>query len=197
MWPKRNISIEQFIALLIDRKRLFNQIIEIHCLLNGKTIDGQPANKLDFKIARYAIILLAATTLENFTGQTLMIGDSPFFNLYRLEKVAEYLRLEYDRTKQAKKMYEVLENKGEIRKEVTADKKTYISLTKKGERRCVEKLEELVDLRDYLIKLPPLQDKYTEEAENKSPRDLRSKSYMPTDVELKVEKLISRISAWD
>ena len=67
---------------LVDSKRLLNQIAEVHCLLNGKTVDGRPARKLDFKIARYAIILLAATTLENFRSQTLTIADSPFFNLY-------------------------------------------------------------------------------------------------------------------
>ena len=172
----------------------------MHLLIKWKDCGWSAARKLDFKIARYAIILLAAATLENFRSQTLTIADSPFFNLYRLEKVAENLHLDYDRTKQAKKIYEELEKKGEIRKETTAENKTYISLTEKGEKICLKKLEELYDLKDYLIRTPSLQDKYTEGYElqqNEWSKDVVSKSQGFTDVEIKAEEMITRISSWN
>jgi hypothetical protein len=180
---------------LVDSKLLLNQIAEVHCLLNGKTMDGRPARKLDFRIARYAIILLAATTLENFMDKTLKIKDIPFFNLYRLEMVAQNLHLEYDRTKQARKMYEGLEKKGEIKREITAENKTYITLTEKGTKSCLKKLEELQTLRGYLTKIPSLQDKYA--GQDESRKDLRSKSQGLTETEVRVEELIARISSLD
>lgn len=112
-----------------DTKFLFNQIAEVRCLLNGKTTDGRPA-KFNFTTTKYAIILLAATAIEIFRAETLLIQNSSFFNLYNLEKVAEYLHLEYDRRWQAIKMYKDLEDRGDVRKEITADNKTYISLTR-------------------------------------------------------------------
>ena len=180
---------------LSEGKFLFNQIAEVRCLLNGKTTDGRPAKKFSFTTTKYAIILLAATAIEIFKAETLLIQNSSFFNLYNLEKVAEYLHLEYDRRRQAIKMYKDLADRGDVRKEVTADNKTYISLTEKGKKSCLRKLEELHGLKDYLSKIPS-EDKYAED-EDESTRDLRSKSQGLTDIELKIEELITHISSWD
>jgi hypothetical protein len=88
-----------------NRRDLLNDISQIYILLNGQTTDGRNATYASlFKSTRYAIILLAAITLENFKAQTVVFRGTPFYNLYRLEKVADYLRLAYDRTKQAKKI---------------------------------------------------------------------------------------------
>jgi hypothetical protein len=178
---------------LSDGKFLLNRIAEVRCLLNGKTTDGRPAKKFNFTTTKYAIILLAATALEVFRAETLLIQNVSFFNLYKLEKVAEYLHLEYDRRRQAIKEYEDLEVRGDVRKSITADNKTYISLTEKGEKSCLRRLEELEGLKSYLSKIPS-EDRY---AEDEDLSDLRSKSQGLTDTELKIEELITHISTWD
>jgi ATP-dependent Lon protease len=184
---------------LRDKGGLINDISEIYQLLNGQTNDGQSARYGSlFKITRYAIVLLAAATLENFKDQTMVIKGSPFFNFYRLEKVADFLHLEYDRTKQAKKIYEELESRGEVTREVTKDNKTYISLTENGVNKCLKKIQELRNLKDYFVRIPPLQQNYTQDwLARKSSEDLLSKSYEMTSDEANVEKLIKSISLWD
>jgi hypothetical protein len=175
---------------------LLNNISQVYYLLNGQTSNGQNATYGSlFKTTRYAIILLAAITLQNFKDQTINIKETPFYNLYRLEKVADFLRLEYDRTKQAKKIYEDLETKGEVKKEVTEDNKTYISLTEKGVTSCLRKIEELQRLRDYFTRLPPLEQNYVEDGlAGRSVPTLKSKSNVMTEHEDKIEELIRSIS---
>jgi len=171
-------------------------ISQVYYLLNGQTSNGQNATYGSlFKTTRYAIILLAAITLENFKDQTVKIKEIPFYNLYRLEKVADFLRLEYDRTKQAKKIYEDLEIKGEVEKKVTEDNKTFISLTEKGMTSCLRKIEELHRLRDYFARLPPLEQNYIEDGlTGRSVSAMKSKSNVMTEHESNIEKLIRSIS---
>ena len=177
-------------------RNFLSDISQIYYLLNGYTSDGQNATYGSlFKKTRYAIILLAAITLHNFKDQTLKIRGIPFYNLYRLEKVADLLHLEYDRTKQAKKIYENLENDGDVKKVVTEDNKTYISLTEKGINVCLRKIRELHQLKDYFARLPPLEQKYTmDRLTGRSVAELQSKSYAMTQHENNVEKLIKSIS---
>jgi DNA-binding MarR family transcriptional regulator len=179
-----------------NRRHLLNDISQIYIILNGQTTDGRNATYASlFKSTRYAIILLAAITLENFKAQTVVFRRAPFYNLYRLEKVADYLRLAYDRTKQAKKIYDDLEKKGEVEKEVTQDKRTYLSLTETGINSCFRKIQELQELNNYFAKIPPLQQKYTEEwRTGMVTDDLRAKSSEMTKEELEVEKLIESIA---
>jgi SNF2 family DNA or RNA helicase len=171
---------------------LFNRIAEVRCLLNGKTTDGRPAKRFNFTKAKYAIILLAATALTIFRDETLTIRNSPFFNFYKLGQVAEYLHLEYDRKKQAPKMYEELKDKGDVRREITTDNKTFISLTEKGKKKCLIKLDELHDLRVYLSEIPS-EDKYADE-DKWVAKGIREGL---TNTELKIEELITRISSWN
>jgi hypothetical protein len=181
---------------LRTKRDLLNDISQGYYLLNGQTSNGQNATYGSlFKTTRYAIILLAAITLQNFKDQTVKIKETPFYNLYRLEKVADFLRLEYDRTKQAKKIYEDLEIKGEVEKEVTEDNKTYISLTEKGITSCLRKIDELHHLRDYFARLPPLEQHYIEDGLVGRPvAALKSKSSVMTEHESNIEKLIRSIS---
>src|SRR5437867_304038 len=110
-----------------------------------------------FKATRYAIILLAATTLKNFKEYTVTLYstlegcDYTCYNLYRLSKVAAYLDLPYDRSKQAKKIYEDLEKEGEV-KFFVKQHKTYVCLTEKGKKESLNRLEELRKLRDYRMR---------------------------------------------
>jgi uncharacterized pyridoxamine 5'-phosphate oxidase family protein len=177
-----------------DRTNLLINISQVYILLNGQTSNRRNATySQGFKPVRYAVILLAAISLENFKAQTLVIKGTPFYNLYRLEKVAAFLRLEYDRTKQAKKIYDDLERKGEVTKTVSEDNRTYVSLTEKGKKSCVTKMQELHDLKDYFDKIPSLQDKYEEDGSS-STFDARSKSNDMIDLGNKVQKLIKSIS---
>jgi hypothetical protein len=166
--------------------------------LNGQTTDGRNTTYASlFKITRYAIILLAATSLENFKDQRVKIRGTTFFNLYRLDKVADFLRLQYDRTKQAKKIYEYLGSRGEVKIEVTEDNKTYVSLTEKGMKNCLKKIQELHSLKDYFGRIPPLQQKYTEDWPARKPEeDTQSKSNELMQEEINVEKLIKSIAEW-
>jgi predicted transcriptional regulator len=177
---------------------LIDDISQIYVILNGRTIDGRNASYGSlFKTTRYAVILLAAITIETFKDHTLEIKGTYFYNLYRLEKVADALHLEYDRTKQAKKIYADMEGRQEVMKKVTKDNRTYISLTKKGIEKCLKKIQELHKLKDYFARFPPVQENYTEDLLTDSSRpNLRSKSQEMNEFETEVEKLIQSISVW-
>ena len=119
---------------------LLSTIAEIYIILNGQIRKGQEAvYASDFKTTRYAIILLSAITLEIFKSNTIELNNSFYHNFYQLGKVADYLRLKYDRTKQAKKIYDELATKGEVIKEVTEDNSTFITLSKKREKTLFRK----------------------------------------------------------
>ena len=181
---------------LRNKGDLLSDISQTYYLLNGQTSGGHNTSYGSlFKRTKYRIILLAPITLENFKDQTLNIKGSPFYNLYQLEKVADFLRLDYDRTKQAKKIYEELESTGEVRKETTEDNRTYISLTENGITMCLKKIEELHNLRNYFSKLPSLQEKYlTDGLTGRASADLQSKSNPMTEDENNVEMLIKSLS---
>jgi hypothetical protein len=184
-------------ADLRSKKDLMNDISRVTYILNGQTSNGQNTTYGSlFKTTRYAVILLAAISLQSFRDQTITVKGAPFHNLYRLEKVADFLRLEYDRTKQAKKIYEDLEKKGEVKREVTKDNRTYISLTEKGINNCLKKIEELHGLHDYFTRVPPLQQRYIDDGTGSSVVDSQSKSFPMTEYESNVEKLINSISKW-
>jgi hypothetical protein len=107
-----------------------------------------------FKETRYAVILLAATTPRNFKQYTVTLysikdgQEYTCYNLYRLTKVAAFLDLPYDRSKQAKKIYEDLKEKREVRIFVKQHKR-YVCLTNEGRNVALYKLEELRRLEDY------------------------------------------------
>src|SRR5687768_16109790 len=110
-----------------------NDIAEIYLLLQGQYIDGKNTTFGSmFETTRYAVILLVGITVEHFKDKTMTIDGTPFYNIYRREKVADFLHLDYDRKRQAKKIYEDLEKKGDLKKIVTEENMTYVTLTEKG-----------------------------------------------------------------
>ena len=65
---------------LRDKGDLLSDISQTYYLLNGQTSGGHNASYGSlFKRTRYAVILLAAITLENFKDQTENIKGSPFY----------------------------------------------------------------------------------------------------------------------
>ncbi len=174
-----------------------NDIAEVYLLLQGQNIDGQSTTFGSiFKTTRYAVILLAAITLDHFEDNTIKIKGTPFCNFYRLEKVADALRLDYDRKRQAKKIYEDLQRKGNLKKIVTEENKTYVTLTEKGIEECKKKIKELRDLKDYLLRIPSLRDRYaTDQLISRPVKDLQYKSHELKE-EAQVERLVKSISEW-
>jgi hypothetical protein len=104
------------------------------------------------------------------------------------------LGLEFDRTKVAGKIFSELEKKGKIKRAITDDSKTFITLTDECKEECIEKLNLLQILNKEFYSDPSLQMKYLyEDVEGKF-----AKGFTPhTERELIVENLINRISSWN
>lgn len=180
----------------LHKRDLLTDISQTYYLLNGKTSGGHDTSfRPLFEETKYAIVLLAAITLENFKDRAFNIKGTFFYNLYRLQQVADFLRLEYDMKNQARKIYEELKDKGEVRMEITEDNRTFVSPTEKGINRCLKKIKELHDLRNYFSRLPSLQEKYIDDGLTvRAGTDLKSKSHPMTEDENNVEMLIKSIS---
>jgi hypothetical protein len=162
--------------------------------LNGKTNTGHKAKYgSNFKTMRYAIILLASLVLP--VDNTKEIQNATFINYYGLDKVARMLGLEFNRTPNgAGKIFSELENKGKIKRAITHDSKTFITLTDEGKKECIEKLDLLQILNKEFYSDPSLQTKYLyEDVEGTLAKGFTRHS----EKELIVEKLINRISRWN
>lgn len=143
---------------------------------------------------RYAIILLASLVLPS--DNTKELQNTTFINYYGLDKVARMLGLEFDRTKVAGKIFAELESKWKIRKTVTSDSKTFITLTEEGKKKCIENLDLLLILNKEFYSDPSLQMKYLyEDIEGKFTKGFGSHRH--TGKEVIVENLINRISSWN
>ena len=128
-----------------DGQELYSKILEV--------FRNDDAQKIaDFKHTRYASILWIATYLRNYKRYIRTIENYTCFNYYRLGKVADYVRINYDRGKQARRVFEELEKVGEVLIFVR-DNKTYVCLTDKGMAELSQKIQELWELRDYHAQL--------------------------------------------
>ena len=163
-------------------------------MLNGKSNTGHNAKYgSNFKKLRYAIILLAGVVLP--VDNTKEIQNATFINYYTLDKVARMLGLEFDRTKVAGKIFSELETKGKIKRAITDDSKTFITLTDECKEECKEKLNLLQILNKEFYSDPSLQTKYLyEEVEGTLAKGFTRHS---DSKELVVENLINRISSWN
>ncbi|MFY9869041.1 MAG: hypothetical protein WAK17_04930 [Candidatus Nitrosopolaris sp.] len=130
------------------------------------------------------------------SDNTKELQNTTFINYYGLDKVARMLGLEFDRTKVAGKIFAELESKGKIRKTVTSDSKTFITLTEEGKKKCIENLDLLLILNKEFYSDPSLQMKYLyEDIEGKFTKGFGSHRH--TGKEVIVENLINRISSWN
>ena len=176
----------------LNSDSLLTKIAHVYTLLNGKSLNGKNAiYHSNFKKARYTAILLAAVTLDIFKDEACP-KDCNRYNFYGLNKVAKKLKLEFDRTRIAKKIYEEMEQLGEVKIE-HSENKEYICITEKGKKIFQKHLEQLHDLRNYFEAIPAIQEKYTE---NQYPNYLRKGGSFPIDPEIEktVEELIDNIS---
>jgi hypothetical protein len=130
------------------------------------------------------------------SDNTKELQNTTFINYYGLDKVARMLGLEFDRTKVAGKIFAELESKWKIRKTVTSDSKTFITLTEEGKKKCIENLDLLLILNKEFYSDPSLQMKYLyEDIEGKFTKGFGSHRH--TGKEVIVENLINRISSWN
>lgn len=68
----------------LHKRDLLTDISQTYYLLNGKTSGGRDTSYRPlFEETRYAIVLLAAITLENFKDRAFNIKGTFFYNLYR------------------------------------------------------------------------------------------------------------------
>jgi DNA-binding MarR family transcriptional regulator len=177
------------------KKDLLIQISTVRRLLNGTTLDGKKADYAPgFRIPRYVIILFAGITVPIFK-EYADVENSDCINFYRLDKIANYLRLDFDRTKTASNIYKKLEEKGYITILTTQDHKTCIKLTMKGEEKCEQDLESLQTLAEYFHSHTGLQARYSE-AKVEENQLYISKGARRTDLDLTIDNLISGISNW-
>jgi predicted transcriptional regulator len=177
---------------------LLIRIKKVGPLLNGRTPNGKKATYASlFKTSRYAIILLASIKHHAFENNTIKIGNTTFTNFYRLNMIAEVLGLEFDRTKIADKIYSELQDKGLIKRIITEDHKTFITLTEKGEKKFLKNLDELQTINELYISRPLLQRQYDEEEQEQDYRlvkGVKIKSSQLTDEQIIVDNLIKSIS---
>ncbi len=167
------------------------RIKQARLLLNGKHQDGSKATfASDFKVIRYAIVLLAALSLSNFEYHTRKIQNASFISYYDLYKVARFLGLEFERTKSAPYVYKKLIDRKQVRFTVE-DNRTFITFTDRGKKSCEEKLEELEDLNEHFNSHPSDRQKYKEN--NGNDRTAKGVKLKSTP---EVDRLIKKISQW-
>ena len=169
---------------------LIYKIKYVYKLLNGKTLKGNNAvYRADFKKARYSAILLAFVSLNLFRKEQCP-DNCNIYRLYKLNKVAQTLSLDFDKTRVAKKIYEEMANLGEVKLERKKDKE-YICITEKGRNSFNKQLGELHRLKKYFEEIPQLQDKFDAESPSYPSKGLHS---VDSNVEKIVEDLIHSIS---
>lgn len=177
---------------------LLSRLVEIVLLLNGEYRGGKRAVfASDFATARYAITLLAAImNYDIFSDHLIKVRKETFCNFYRLEKIANRFHLQFDRTRIAEKIFEQLENKGEVKK-LVKDNKTYITLTKKGKETTLRMLERLCELNRLFYMNPLMQFKFSKDyyIERGQGKDSILEERSP--IETKIDDLIKSIANWE
>ena len=125
----------------MSAKDLRQQILLLREDLNG--------NKPHFKglrYLRYLAVLLYAMMSDLFAEDGKKEEDGIYFNRYTLEKIAEKIPLNFDRTRSAVTVYEDAIQKGQIKK-IRNDRGTeYYVLTESGIEYCITKLNQLEEL---------------------------------------------------
>jgi predicted transcriptional regulator len=181
-----------------DKDDFFDSIADLYLLLNGRTLQGKKATYGSyFTTLRYALVLSYAITSQIVRDENEkdFIPNCTRFNFYRLNKVANLLKLEFERRRIAKKIYAELKDRGYAKTERKGGKE-YICLTEKGKMSCRNKLEETRKLKRYFMSLPLLQVKYNEE---KVPAGMVVKGAQPatnSHAERLVEQTFKKISDW-
>jgi len=122
-------------------------------LLNGRDSDGNSIflGPQGTKIPRYLLLVFLAKSTPTFKLLGKRLGDSDYFTLYAIGKVAEsfksikpwHIPVHYDRTKVAKRIYEMVAKDGYVDiKKVAGD--MLITTTQRGDELCEGLLPDLI-----------------------------------------------------
>lgn len=138
----------------MDYKSLSSTIIENSNVLNGYDAKGKKSFALnDLSFLRYYLILYYASVSplhkrEEFTDRKEFTDrENRGYSLYYLGKVAKQLRLDYDRTRTAVKIFKEGEMKGEVVIFLANDNYRYYKITQKGKKSCDEVLQEIETIK--------------------------------------------------
>ncbi len=116
-------------------------------ILNELNSSGKKDKKLkNFKFLRYYLVLYYATVSPIYKREEREINGIQVFGLNYLKKVANALRLNYDRSKIALQVYQDGSNRGEITYVVGNNHYRFFALTDKGKKVCEDVLEEIKNL---------------------------------------------------
>lgn len=128
---------------LVDRISLIGDIKSVVSILNGE-VPGKDTNFCsDLRPTRHGIVLLAALVDPIFEDHCIQIKNCMYFSFYRLDKVAEWYDLDFDRGA-AEKIYLRLESRQKVRF-LKENNNTCITLTKIGQMIYREILKHLIN----------------------------------------------------
>ena len=148
---------------MIHRNGLIFEIKAAANVMNGEVPDVKDTNfRSDFGPARYGIVLLAALADPVFEDCIIQIQNFACINIYKLWKVAKLSGLIFERARTAEKVYRELEMKHKVRF-FKIGNKTYITLTKLGQKTYQDRLKEFVNLK----LITSLEKKKLEEKQNR------------------------------
>ena len=123
-------------------------IHKISNILNGLSPEGKKLkNELDFKTHRYLIVLFCGQKFTIFKDKVEHNGKKIGLTSPALKKIANYLELNFDRSKQSSKIY-TLQEKEKLVKISKIDNYSYYKLTPKGLGHCRKSISELLALVD-------------------------------------------------
>lgn len=131
---------------LVDSISLIVDIKSVVSLLNGEDPDKDTNFCSDFRPTRYGIVLLAALADPKFEDNCIHVKNYKYFSFYRLDRVAEWYSLDFDRGT-AKKIYQKLESNQRVRFLTLQNNNTYITFTNLGQMIYREILKHFIDLK--------------------------------------------------
>ena len=135
------ITESSILSNLVDRSSLIADIKSVVSILNGE-VPGKDTNFCsDLRPTRCGIVLLAALVDPIFEDHCIQVTNCMYFSFYRLDKVAEWYDLDFDR-RTAEKIYPRLESRHKVR-----FLNTYITLTKIGQMIYREIINHLINLK--------------------------------------------------
>ena len=127
-----------------------------HLILDLKTtLNGDEEFFGSVRYLRYLSILAFASIAENFKEEGMNKNGILYFNLYTLQKIADFLGFKFDRTRSARTVLEDSVKRGESQKILDDKGVTHYSLTKNGLKSSQTRLLELYEITSS--KLLPLE----------------------------------------
>lgn len=140
------VTESSILSNLVERISLMVDIKSVVSILNGEVPGKDTSFCSDLRPTRYGIVLLAALIDPIFEDHCIRARNCMDFSFYRLDKVAEWYDLNFDRGTAEEKVYPRLESRQKVRF-LKENSNTYITLTKIGQMIYLEILKHLINLK--------------------------------------------------